>query len=158
MERSGYGGTGGNTNQAVLDITDEAIAATLIGDIEVHGDALAKFASGAVGSIASSGKLIVDGANAFVANAAEVGSNSALAALATNAGDFELYSGASVAIASNLTNSGTLSIDPVAVNGPIGKGGSTLTVNGTLNNTGRLVIGSGPAAPTTAGTDQQRVH
>ena len=137
------GGGASDTNRTALYITAEAAPTTLTGDIEVHDDALVAFASGEIGSIGSKSKLVVDGANAFIADAGSTDSNSALTSLSSISGVLEVDDGGSVVVDNNLANSGTINVDA-----NFGVGGSGLTVNGTLTNSGLVAIGATPSRPT----------
>ncbi|MBV9825663.1 MAG: hypothetical protein JO001_08310, partial [Alphaproteobacteria bacterium] len=83
---------GSADHQALLDITAGGAPATLVSgaDLELYGNSLIEFASGGVTTIASGAELLLNGADAFVADAGTLGSNSALTGLTGNAGHFEL--------------------------------------------------------------------
>ena len=115
------------TNQATLDITAQAAPSILTGDLNLHGHALVKFGGGgSIISIGSSGSLYIGGANAFIADAADVASNSALTGLRYNSGNFELAGGATVAIQGDFVNNNYLTVD----NNYYTSAGSSLTIGG----------------------------
>ncbi|HEV8679644.1 MAG TPA: hypothetical protein VGQ90_09740 [Stellaceae bacterium] len=132
------GGTGTSTYQATLDITAGATPSLLTGIVSLSGNALVEFASGGITGIAGGSQLILNGANAFIADAGAPGSNSALSGLASNAGTLELDSGAVVQTTGNFTNDGTLRVDYNYYTF-----GSDLAIGSTLNNAGYLYIGGG---------------
>jgi hypothetical protein len=119
-----------------LDITAPA-PASLTGSIEVSNKDLLEFASAGITSIASGAYLLLDGAQAFVADSGSTGSNSALTGLSSNAGSFYLDDGAALTTTAGLTNSSIISVD-----GSYTNGGSALTVGGTLTNTDAITIGN----------------
>jgi hypothetical protein len=80
--------------------------------------------------------LYLNGNDAFVEDSTTPGSNSALKGLSDIAGLLELTDGASVSTTAGLANEGTVYLDFP------GEGGSSLTVTGTLNNTGYLYVGN----------------
>ena len=134
-----YGGTGTSTNQATLDITSGTAPSVLAGSLTLSGHALVEFAGGQITSIGPQGGITLNGGSAFVADAADTGSNSALIGLANNAGTLELDNGATLQTQGDFTNSGTLNVDTGSY---YTTGGASLTIGGTLTNTGRLTIGS----------------
>jgi hypothetical protein len=125
---------GGNSAQAILDITTPA-PATLTGSVSLSNSALLEFASGSVTTIANGATLTLSGAQARVAVAADTGSNSALTQLSNNAGSLILNNSASLATNADFLNSGNVDVE----NGP--DLGWTFTVGGTLTNTGVFTIG-----------------
>jgi hypothetical protein len=138
------------TAEATLDITAAAGFGTLgveTGSVSLTNAALLEFASGQITTI--DGTLTLNGANALVADAGTLGSNSALTGLSTVAGEFELGGGASVSTTGGLTITGNAL---VLVDSPYNGygGGTTLSIGGTLtnnstNNNG-LAIGYGGLA------------
>ncbi len=148
---TGTGGTlivnGGNTAgaNALLNITGAA-PGTVIGNYELTaygGSAVVEWGSGTITSIgdgvSNAGYVLVDGSNAYL----EVGatnSNSALKGLTTIAsnGELQLESGAAVTTTSALTvaGGGQLLVDAS------GNGGSSLTLGGSLTNSGNVDIGN----------------
>ncbi len=84
-------GTG--TAQATLDVASAAgfgAAGVLYGFVSVdsyYGDALVEFTSGEITTIAANSELNLTGSHAFVADASNTSSNSALKGLKTVAGD-----------------------------------------------------------------------
>ncbi len=113
------------------------------GSVALTNDALLEFASGQIGTI--DGYLALVGANARVADAGTLASNSALTGLGTVAGDLLLSAGASVSTTGGLSIIGN---GEVWVDSPFndGLGGSSLTVGGTLavssTNGNALYIGA----------------
>jgi hypothetical protein len=127
----------GNTSVlSTLDITTGAAgfgtASVETGNVYLQGDALLEFASGQITTV--NGQLYLNGPSAFVADAGSLTKNSALAGLATVAGNFYLQNGAVVSTTGGLTitGGGRVLLDPGVYIG--GNGGSTLTINGTLTN------------------------
>jgi len=130
---------GSSTAEATLDDAAAAglgAANTLIGSVNLSGDALLEFASGQITTIDSNSELSLTGANAFVADASKTGSESALTGLATNNGGLYLVNGATVTTSAGLTNSGSIYLDLYTDDG-----GSSLTVGGGLTNDGTIAIG-----------------
>jgi hypothetical protein len=107
-------------------------AGTLSGSVNLSGGTIS-FASGTIATILNGSQLQLFGASQ-IANGG--GFNGALAGLATNAGELSI-AGDSLAITGDFDNSGRIDID----NQFGGLGGSTLSVGGTLTNTGNLLIG-----------------
>ncbi len=129
------GGTGTAAMQSALVITSGAAPQTLLGVFSLSGDALVEFAAGGIASIARNAQLVINGSSAFVADSSDTASNSALTQLGTNAGFLDLEGGAVVHTQTDLVNFGTLYLDSSY------SGGSSLTVDGTLTNTGYVSIG-----------------
>ena len=74
--------------QALLDVNAVAgfgKAGVLTGFVDLENNALLEFASGQIASIAANSTLILDGANAHVADAGSLTGNSALTGLSSNA-------------------------------------------------------------------------
>jgi hypothetical protein len=131
--------TGSATVAATLDVGGAA-PTTLSGSIHLAGDALLEFGSGGVTGIGGGAQLSLDGPKALVTVSGHLTSNSALTGLSTNAGALILADGAAVATTSGLTNSGTAYIDSYYYYAS--KGGSSLSIGGTLtNNKGTIYIG-----------------
>jgi hypothetical protein len=143
---------GGAAGPATLSI-GAAAPATLTGAYYLRGNALIAFGSGHIATIASNSVLRLDGARSRVASGGSTGSSSALSALATNNGFFELEDHASVATSvKTFTNFGQIDVDTLDT------GGSRLTIAGILNNIGdldiggsSLVVGGAPALVTVGG-------
>jgi hypothetical protein len=145
-----YGSYTGNyvpgTTQATLDINPGAAPTTLLGTVNIDGNALLEFESGGIATIAAGAQLSLNGSDAFLADAGHTGSNSALTGLSLNLGTFGLYSNAVLSTTGNLTNVGEL--DDISSTG--------VTLGGTLTNYGTLKVESygsswGPAAMTVGG-------
>ena len=129
------------SSEALVNDTGAAgfgMAGVLSGTVNLSGASLIEFASGEISSIASGASLTLNGAQAFLADASSLTSNSALTGLTSNAGTLTLNSGASVATLGPLANTGTIELDNY-VNGP---GGSSVTVHGTFTNNGFESLGS----------------
>ena len=160
---------GHGSGAAELILTSGAAPSTLSSSITLFGPSLLEFASGGISSIAASGKLIVGGGQAFVADSGATSSNSALTGLSNVAGDFELQHGAALSLSGGLTVSGSLNVDTdsnssaskLGVGGDLtnsgtvnigtgfaGDGGSTVTISGNLNNSGTLNIHDDTATAT----------
>ena len=132
--------TSGTTDQATLNIQG-AMPTTVAGNINVSGDALLQVTNG-ITAIGSGAQLSLGGAQSRVS----IGSgttNSALAGLASNAGNFFLQGnsgfgagGATVTTTTGFTNTGTVGIDEFG-----GQGGSTFNIGGALTNSGTSNIG-----------------
>jgi hypothetical protein len=130
---------GSSTAESTLDVASAAgfgAAGVLFGDVNLSGDALAEFTSGRITTIAAGSVLTLNGAHAFVADASNTSSNSALKGLNTVEGDLDLSNGATALTSGALTNSGAIALD-----GASGDGGSLLHINGTLTNSGTIQIG-----------------
>ena len=136
---TGTGSVGlyGGANQANLDIA-AAAPVVLAFNLSLFGHSLLQYGSGQIGTIASSVALELDGPNALVADASATTNNSALTGLAENDGTLRIINGASVGLTGNFLNAGGLLLDG---DGFSTEGGSTLTVAGTLTNTGFINIG-----------------
>ena len=154
--------TGSSANQALLDVSGSAglgTAKTLTGSVGLSGDSAIEFASGQITSLA--GSLDLNGSHAFIEDSTALGSNSALTALANIAGTLSLDGasvsttgalvddgtvylddGAALSTAGALANDGTVYLDSNGDFGNIGGGGSSLTVAGTLTNSGFFLIGN----------------
>lgn len=131
----------GGTAKATLALTGAA-PARINGDYRITGNALLQYGSGGVLSINRFASLTLDGAQARVALAGFIGSNSALKTLSANSGTFTLLNGALVAPTGDFGNVGTVNVDSGGFFGFGGTGGSTLSITGTLGNTGTLSIGN----------------
>ena len=134
--------TGSSADQALLDIAGSAsfgTAGILSGYVRLAGDTAIEFESGEITSLAKGSHLGLVGSDAFIEDSSATGSNSALEGLASiGAGAlFALHDGASVSTTGALVNDGSVELDP---NGH--DGGSSLTVGGTLTNSGTLGIGN----------------
>ena len=130
--------TGSSANQALLDVTTGVAgfgtAGVLSGRVQLSGDSAIEFKSGQITSLAASAQLLLSGNDAFIEDSTAQGSNSALTGLASIGADsgLGLGDGAAVSTTHALVNNGDVSI---------GGGGSSLTVGGTLTNSGSLTIG-----------------
>ena len=102
---------GHGSGAAELILTSGAAPSTLSSTVTLFGPSLLEFASGGISNIAASGKLIVGGGQAFVADSGATSSNSALTGLSNVAGDFELQHGAALSLSGGLTVSGSLNVD-----------------------------------------------
>ena len=143
---------GNGTNQAALKVSGAAgfgTAGVISGQVNLAGDSLVQFGSGALTSIASGGQLSLNGANAQVQISGNSANNNALTGLSSNAGYFYLHNGASLTTTTGLDNSNNLLLDYFG-----GDGGSSLTVGGTLTNSDYVQIGNtGLSANTTLSAD-----
>jgi len=126
---------GNSPYQALLHITSAADLGTAAGQLDgivtLQGDSAIEFASGALTTIESGGEFNLYGNQAFVEDAASLGSDSALK-ITTDDGDWSLYEGA-VAATTNLTVGGSLNINGV-------EGASTVTLSGNLVNNGTVEL------------------
>ena len=139
---------GGNSAQALLDVQGAA-PGTLDGLVTLFGNSAIEFASGQMTTIASGAYLALYGSTSFIEDAGATGQNSALTSLSENDGTFSITNAVSVSTTGDLTNTNYLEVDAN------GTGGSTLTVGGTLTNSGYLYIGYGSgglSAPTEVST------
>ncbi len=127
--------TGAGTIQSTLNITTGSAGfgtlAVETGSVYLTNDALLEFAAGQIGTI--DGLVSLNGANARIADAGTLATNSALTGLNTVAGTFVLYSGASVTTTGGLSLTGNAIVE---IDGPNygGAGGSNVTIGGTLTN------------------------
>ena len=147
--------TGSGVNQALLDVTGSAGFGTsgiLSGYVQLAGDSAIEFLSGQISTIAVASQLTLDGNAAVVEDETGLGSNSALTGLANVASFLDLENGASVSTGS-LANNGALYVDYSQ-----GDGGSSLTVDGTLNNTGFLIVGNSSLSSTDSVTASSLVN
>jgi hypothetical protein len=137
----------GGTPRATISVA-AAAPATLTGSCFIAGNALLRYASGAIRAIGAGASLSLIGAKARVALAGKTGSSSALAKLAGNAGSLVLADGASVKTTGAFDNTGKVDVDGflgglLTKGGDVPlRGGSSLRIGGTLTNSGRLLIGS----------------
>ncbi len=144
-------GSANTTNQATLAIAGAA-PATLNASWFVGGDADLEFGSG-ISQIGAAGSLVMVGSGARISLGADT-TSTALLGLSGNAGLLQLRGnlsqdsgGASVTTTTDFANSGTLYVDVITGNAD---GGSSLTIGGTLTNTGTVTIGNAAmTAPTT---------
>jgi hypothetical protein len=102
-------------------------------------DSAIEFKGGQITSLAANAQLHLYGNDAFIEDSTALGSNSALKGLASiGAGAiFGIHNKAAVSTSGSLANDGTIRLDIVG-----GDGGSSLTVGGTLTNSGSLSIGN----------------
>ena len=157
---------GNGTIQSTLDITTGAAGFGTLGvetgSVALTSDALLEFASGQIGTI--DGVVGLSGANARIADAGTLATNSALTGLNTVAGEFALSAGASVTTTGGLsiTGNGVVWLDAPFNNGG---GGSSLTVGGTLTNSstnsnalyiGNTNIGAGDTVTATGARQHRR--
>jgi len=122
--------------QATLNVANAAAgfgtAGVETGTVLLENDALLEFKSGQITTV--DGTLQLNGANARVADAGTLGSNSALTGLTSVSGDFHLENGATVSTTGGLsvtTGNAQVQVDG---GGAGGAGGSSLTIGGTLTN------------------------
>jgi fibronectin-binding autotransporter adhesin len=127
----------GSASQANF-LTAAAAPTTLNYNLSLYSDALVQYGSGLIGTIASGVTLLLDGPDAHVSDAGATTTDSALTGLTENDGTLRIVNGASVAIAGNLDNVGSLLLDGDTYTG---EGGSILTVAGTLTNSGGISFG-----------------
>jgi hypothetical protein len=134
---------GGAVAPVTLDLT--ASAPTVFGgSADLLGYASIVYGGGSVESIGDGGTLTLDGPNAFIADAVQPGSDSALAGLASNAGTFELEDGASIALNPSFEffNSGTIALDDQT--SFTHSGGSHLGFGALISNDGEIVVDGDP--------------
>ena len=134
-----HGSYGATPSLATLNVLSAA-PGTLAASTTIDGDGLVEYASGQIGTLAANTTLLLNGANARVADAANTASNSALAGLAEIDGTLRVVNGDTVAITGNVNDTGFLGVDS---DGFSSEGGSTVTIAGTLTNTGQVAVGSG---------------
>jgi hypothetical protein len=125
---------GSGMKKALLDVTAGAAGfgtvGTLRGIVHLFVGAI-EFLSGQISTIAAGSALYIQGKHAFVEDSTALGSNSALTGLADIVGTLDLESGASLLTTGSVTNSGAIFLVV---------GGSTLSIGGTLTNSGLLEI------------------
>jgi hypothetical protein len=111
----------------------------LSGYARLAGDSAIDFGSGQITSLAAGTHLGLVGNDAFIEDSTALGKNSALTGLASigRRALFALHDGAAVSTTGALANDGSIRLDAGA-----GDGGSSLTVAGTLTNSGDLFIGN----------------
>jgi hypothetical protein len=155
-------------SQALLNV-GQAAPSTLTDTLYLQGDtggAAVEYGSGGIVQIGDGstnpGRLTLVGPSAYLELSSALGSNSALANLATiaNNGSLDLEGGASLATGP-LTNNGSIDVDttsslPNGYGGPVrNPGHSSLHVTGNLTGDGALEIGNGnttsPSTITVAG-------
>ena len=134
---------GGTTAQALLTIA-AAAPASWTGSVDISDDGALVFGgSGGISTIASGGNINLYGSRAVVAvNNPGTAGDSALTGLAAIAGELQLQNGASLTTSVGLNNSNYLLVN----NG--GGGGSSLTIGGTLTNSGDVQAGNNSLATT----------
>ena len=123
---------------------------TLTGVVQVLGGAGATATielQNGITSIAANSELVLVDANSQVDLIGAVGSNSALAGLTNIAGSLQLANSSSLSTTGSLTiaSTGNLGLDESVVTG-----GSSLTVNGALNNAGTFSLGTGGFGPSSS--------
>jgi hypothetical protein len=133
---------GSAADQALLDVTGSAgfgTAGCLSGYARLAGDSAIEFESGEITSLAAGAHLGLNGNEAFVEDGTSLGSNSALAGLASIGlgASLSLHDEAAVSTDGALVNDGHIRLDVDA-----GNGGSSLTLAGALTNSGSLSIGN----------------
>ncbi len=102
--------------------------------------------NGQIKTIAAKSGFILNGVQAFVADANKMSSNSALAGLATIDGNLDLEQGAEVPVDSNLTNSGQAAAKGgIAIDLTDESASSSLTVAKALTNKGDIGLGNAGA-------------
>jgi hypothetical protein len=122
--------------RATLDVGSAAgfgTAGTLEGYASLSDDALIEFSRGQITTIAASSTLTLAGPDAFVADASNTSSNSALKGLKTVDGTLSLSGGATLTTSGDLTDTGQIDLE----------GDDTLlTVGGDLDLTAEHLIGA----------------
>ena len=129
----------------VLDVKGSAgfgAPNVLTGDVSVSGNALIEFSSGQINTITSGATLAISGADAFVADAGALTTNSALTGLTTVQGALELDSGVKLTTTGGMTVTGSLSVDSYNSYSAPEPGGSSLTIAGALVDSGAIAIGA----------------
>ena len=155
LENTTYGTidlSGSATAEATLNVRSAAGFGTggvLNGYVGLSGDALIEFGTGQITTIAANAHFSLLGSHAFVGDASNTGSNSALAGLKVieDGAVFGLNNGATVTTSGALANTGEVVLDWLS-----GYGGSALTVNGRLTNSGTIQIGPSNGAPSAEST------
>ena len=132
----GYGATPALATLTVLS----AAPGTLTAYTALGGNAVLDYASGQIGTIASGASLLLNGPNAFIADAGNSNANSAIAGLAEIDGTLQVINGVAATITGNVTETGLLDVDGDSYSS---EGGSSIAIAGTLTNTGRVVVGPG---------------
>jgi hypothetical protein len=133
-------------------------AGVLSGSVNISGNPLGtgpiEFASGQITTIALNSELTLSGPDAFIADASNTTSSSALTGLSTITGALNLDN-APLSVSGALSVGGTMNIDDN--DGIRGPGGSSVSVGGMLSNSGSVGLGvSDVSAPTNP--DGSRVH
>jgi hypothetical protein len=123
-------GPTGEASVVVHSAAGFGTAGEVSGTVQLIGAADITFDSGAITSIASGGALVLESAAAQMLIAPDTTGNTALTTLATNAGTLNLYSGATLELSGDYTNSSLTYID-----NNFQTGGSTFKVDGTFTNT-----------------------
>ena len=134
---------GNSSNQALLDIAASA-PSTWTGIVNISGNGLLEYdGSSGISAIASGAQINIFTSAGFVA-AAGLGttSNTALTGLTSNAGQLDLQDGATLTTTGGLTNTGNVYLNSG------GSGGSSLTIGGTLTNSGYADVGNNSLATT----------
>ncbi|MBV9860284.1 MAG: hypothetical protein JO038_09310, partial [Alphaproteobacteria bacterium] len=136
----------GTTDQATINIAGMA-PTTLTGDFYLQGDALLDFGSGVIATIASGAEIRLEGSGSRVSSGTtttDTATSTALTGLTANAGVLDLRGdspaagGATVTTTTDLDSSNAIYVDYDGY----GDGGSTLSIGGTLTNSGVLFIGN----------------
>ena len=136
----------GQTAPARLEIASVAgfgTSGTLDGTLVLAGDAVVSFdGDGQLTTIDQGASLVLNGAQAFVADSTDLASNSALTGLAANAGTLTVTSGALVTVTGNFDNTGALNLY-----GGYQSSATGLVVGGTLSNAGDIEVDDDFNAP-----------
>ena len=120
------------TSEATLDVGSAAgfgAAGVLYGNVSFSGDALIEFKSGQITTIAADSAVSLIGSHAFIADASDTSSNSALKGLKTVAGELDLSNGAKVKTSGALTNDGSVNLSHTSE-----------TIGGAVSGTGNLSL------------------
>jgi hypothetical protein len=128
---------------SVLDIASEAglgIAQTITGTVKLGNDSLLEFMQGEITTLDDDASLSIDGPSAFIADADDTSSNSALKGLASLLGGstLKLGDGASVATTGGLSAADDSNISLAD--------GASLTIDGALTDIGGAIELSGDSA------------
>jgi hypothetical protein len=134
---------GDTTEPAVLSVA-AAAPQTWTGTLNIGGDGELEFAgTTGIGTIGTGAQINLYGPQAIVATGSlGTTTDTALTALASNAGQFQLEDGATLTLTGGLANSGNLYVNAN------GSGGSTLAIDGTLANSGYVQVGNNTLATT----------
>ena len=132
----------GSTNQATLDVANAAagfgVAGQVTGTVSLVGDSLIEFASGGITQVDAGASLSLAGGESRVAIAGtNTNDNTALSGLAENDGAFSVADDATVTTTGDLNNTANIYVDSAD-----GESGATLTIGGTLTNSGALNMGT----------------
>ena len=109
--------TGSSSNQALLEVTAGSAgfgaAGVLSGTVGLAGDSAIEFKSGQITSLAATAQLHLNGNDAFIVDTTKLGSNSALAGLASigHGAIFGIHNKAAVSMSGSLVNDGHINLD-----------------------------------------------